>query len=175
MHTRHNAGQDAVLLLAERHGVRLKRAMGRALSAHVRVDGKLLALADPGDYMNLSGEGLVALVRRYGVDDLTRLVIVHDELDLPTGRVQLKLGGGLAGHNGLKSVKHHLKTDAFTRVRIGIDRPPGRQSPADYVLRNPRGDERIALDIAIERAADAVETILARGVDAAMAEHNSQA
>lgn len=171
--TRHNLGQIALEMLAARHGVTLKRAMGKALWGHARVNGKLLALGLPGTFMNLSGEGVAPLARRYGIDDLARLVVVHDEIDLPVGRVQVKQGGGLAGHNGLKSVKHHLKSDAFVRVRIGVDRPSSEHQPvADYVLKRPSSSERETLDLAVERAADAVEAILDRGLESAMNEFN---
>jgi peptidyl-tRNA hydrolase, PTH1 family len=93
---------------------------------------------------------------------------VHDELDLPLGRVKLKVGGGLAGNNGLASVKQHLKSADFVRVRIGIGKPPGTMSGADWVLRKPGKAERVELDVAVQEAADAVELIVADGVVAAM-------
>ena len=103
----------------------------------MRVGGKRLALAVPLTYMNLSGEAVAPLVRRHGIDDPHRLVIVHDELDLPVGRLKVKVGGGLAGHNGLKSIKAHLHTDDFVRVRIGIGKPPGKAQGVDHVLKKP--------------------------------------
>jgi PTH1 family peptidyl-tRNA hydrolase len=122
-------------------------------------------MAVPQTYMNDSGLSVIALVRRYGITDLARLVVVHDELDLPLGRIQVKAGGGLAGHNGLRSIKAHLKSDAFTRVRIGIGKPPGgRDRGADHVLRAPSRRDRTELDVSIELAADAVEVVLADGV-----------
>lgn len=171
-HTRHNAGQDAVELLARRYNVTLKKAMGKALWGQTRVGDKLLALGLPGTYMNLSGEGVAPLVRRYGIDDLTKLVILHDEVDLPLGRIQVKLGGGLAGHNGLKSIKHHLKDDAFTRIRIGVDKPTTQQPVSDWVLRRVGPSDKATWESALEEAADAVETILRSGVDQAMNVHN---
>ena len=170
--TRHNVGGEAVALLASRHGVRLKRGRERSLMAELRLDGRLLALAVPLTYMNESGEVLNHLVRRHGIEELSRLVILHDELDLPVGRVKVKVGGGLAGHNGLKSVKAHLHDDGFVRVRIGIGKPPGRQSGADFVLRRPSPADRAALDVAAEEAADAVETILLEGPSTAMNRYN---
>lgn len=171
--TRHNAGADAVALLAERHGGRLKRSKESSLAAEVEVAGKRLALAFPQTYMNDSGRAVAPLVRRYGIEDLTRLVIVHDELDLPLGTVRVKAGGGLAGHNGLRSIKAHLKSDEFTRVRIGIGKPPGgKEQGADHVLRAPSKRDRSELDVSIEVAADAVECILVDGVEVAQNRFN---
>ncbi len=98
----------------------------------------------------------------------TRLVVVHDELDLPSGRVKVKAGGGTAGNNGLKSIHAHLHTGDYLRVRIGIGKPPGRQPGADYVLKRPGKEEREALALAAEVAADAVELIVTHGVEVAM-------
>lgn len=117
---------------------------------------------------------VAALARRHGIEDPHRLVIVHDELDLPPGRIKVKLGGGLAGNNGLRSIKAHLGTDAFARVRIGVGKPPGRQEGADHVLRRPGKAERTELDIAIQDAADAVEMIVADGIEAAMTTFNAR-
>jgi PTH1 family peptidyl-tRNA hydrolase len=173
--TRHNLGADVVELLASRHNVALRRGKERALVAEARVDGRLLALAFPQTFVNLSGESVARLVRRYGVDgDLDRLVVVHDELDLPPGRVKVKQGGGTAGHNGLESIRAHLHSGGFVRVRIGIGKPPGRQSGADFVLRKARKPEQIELDVAAVEAAEAVETIMAEGVAAAMNRFNTE-
>ena len=114
------------------------------------------------------------LVHRHGIDDLTRLVVVHDELDLPVGGLRIKENGGLAGHNGLRSIAAHLKTEAFLRVRIGVGKPPGRQKGADYVLRRPPKAEAVGLGAKVVDAADAVEAILADGVEVAMARFNAR-
>jgi PTH1 family peptidyl-tRNA hydrolase len=128
-----------------------------------------VALAFPQTYMNESGQAVRLLLKRHDLDDLRRLVVVHDELDLPPGRVRVKEGGGLAGHNGLRSIKDHLHSDAFLRVRIGIGKPPGgKERGADHVLKKPAKQEREELAIAVEEAADAVEAILAEGVERAM-------
>jgi PTH1 family peptidyl-tRNA hydrolase len=166
--SRHNSGADAVGVLASRHGGRLKRGKERALSGEVRVSGRLVALAVPLTYYNDSGLAVAALVRRHGIEDAERVVVVHDELDLPVGVVRVKVGGGLAGNNGLRSIKAHLHTDAFCRVRIGVGKPPGRQQGADHVLRRPGKAERTELDIAVQEAADAVEIIATDGPAAAM-------
>jgi PTH1 family peptidyl-tRNA hydrolase len=162
-----------VARLAERHGGSLKRSKERALVAEVKVEGRRLALAFPQTYMNESGQAVAPLVRRYGIDDLSRLVVVHDELDLPLGVVRVKIGGGLAGHNGLRSIKAHLHSDAFARVRIGIGKPPGgKDQGADHVLRAPSRKVRDELAVSIELAADAVESILLEGVSAAQNRFN---
>jgi PTH1 family peptidyl-tRNA hydrolase len=172
--TRHNVGFEVVDLLARRHGGRLKSGKERALVDEVRIDAQRVALAEPTTYMNLSGESVAPLVRRFGIDDPTRLVIVQDELDLPTGRVRVKVGGGLAGHNGLRSIKAHLHTDAFVRVRIGVGKPPSKEHGADHVLKRVGKTDRESLAVAVEEAADAVELIIAQGADAAMNQVNTR-
>jgi PTH1 family peptidyl-tRNA hydrolase len=139
----------------------------------VRVGGRRLALAFPQTFMNDSGRSVSRLVRRFGIEDPTRIVVVHDELDLPLGVVRVKAGGGLAGHNGLRSIKAHLHTDEFTRVRIGIGKPPGgKEKGADHVLNAPSRKDREQLDVSIEVAADAVEWILEHGVSSAQNRFN---
>jgi PTH1 family peptidyl-tRNA hydrolase len=174
-HTRHNVGADVITLLADRHGGSLKQSKERAMVAEVRMGDHRVALALPQTYMNLSGESVGLLVKRHGITDAERVVVVHDELDLPLGRVKVKRGGGLAGHNGLRSIKAHLHTDEFLRVRIGIGKPPSKDQGVDHVLRRPSKSERVELEIAVQEAADAVEAILADGVDAAMNRYNTRA
>lgn len=175
--TRHNVGADAVSLLAGRHGGRLKNEKGlHAGAATVDIAGHRVMLAVPTVYMNESGVAVAPLVRRAGLAEtggLTRLVVVHDELDLPSGRVKLKVGGGNAGHNGLKSITNHVHDPGFLRVRIGIGKPPGRQPGADYVLKRPARTERAELEAAEAVAADAVEAIVSQGMEAAMNRFNS--
>jgi PTH1 family peptidyl-tRNA hydrolase len=173
--TRHNLGAEAVRLVAERHGGTFRKSRERADVAELRVGGQRLVLAIPHTYMNLSGEAVSLLVKRHGIDDPERLVVVHDELDLPAGRVKVKQGGGLAGHNGLRSIKAHLHTDAFLRVRIGVGKPKSKEQGADHVLKRPGKAEQTELDIAVVEAADAVEMILEDGVGAAMNRYNTRA
>jgi PTH1 family peptidyl-tRNA hydrolase len=174
--TRHNVGADTIALLAQRHGGRLRSGKERALSDEVRVGAHRLAIAFPQTFYNDSGLAVAALVRRHGIEDLHRLVIVHDELDLPPGRMQVKVGGGLAGNNGLRSIKAHLHDDDFVRIRIGVGKPAGGpERGADHVLRRPGKAERTELDIVIQEAADAVELILADGPEAAMNRYNGAA
>lgn len=154
-------GFDVVDLLASRHGGRLKAGKERALVDEVRIDGRRVALAEPTTFMNLSGESVSPLVRRYGIEDPTRLVVVQDELDLPTGRVRVKVGGGLAGHNGLKSIAQGFGGPDFWRVRVGVGRPDSTDPDvvARYVLSrfSEPDDEVIAL---IERAAEHTERLV---------------
>lgn len=173
-HTRHNVGADVVALLADRHGGRFRAGRERALTAEVRVAGKRLVLAFPQTFYNDSGLAVSALLRRHGIEDLHRLVVVHDEMDLPVGKLKVKVGGGLAGNNGLKSINAHLHSPEFVRVRIGIGKPPGRQEGVDHVLRRPSKAERAEFDVVMAEAADAVEAILSEGPDAAMTRFNQR-
>lgn len=173
--SRHNVGADVVALLADRHGGRLKTGKERALAAEVGIGSYRVALAFPQTFYNDSGLAALALVRRHGIEDLHRLVIIHDEMDLPTGKVKVKVAGGLAGNNGLKSIKAHLHTDDFVRVRVGIGKPPGRQQGVDHVLRRPGKAEKADLTVAMVEAADAVEAILTEGAEAAMTRFNQRA
>ena len=171
--TRHNVGAEVVELLARRHGGKLRGSKGRARSDEVRIDGKRVALAIPLTYMNDSGEAVGALARRLGVEP-EQIVIVHDELDLAPAVLRVKVGGGLAGHNGLRSIKQHLHTDEFVRVRIGVGKPPSKERGADHVLSRVSKRERQAMDVTVEEAADAVECIVTDGVDAAMNRYNGR-
>ena len=173
--TRHNVGAETVALLADRHGGRLRLGKERAMADEVRVGPHRVALAFPQTFYNESGLAAAALARRHGIEDPERLVVVHDELDLPVGTIRVKVGGGLAGNNGLKSMKAHLGTTDFVRVRIGVGKPPGRQQGADHVLRRPGKAERTALDVAVADAADAVELLLDAGPQAAMTRYNQRA
>jgi PTH1 family peptidyl-tRNA hydrolase len=171
--TRHNVGAEVVEILARRHGGKLRKQKERSLTDQVNVGGKRMALAVPLTYMNLSGEAVAPLVRRYGVEP-GQLVVVQDEMDFELGRLQVKNGGGLAGHNGLKSIVAHLHTQDFVRIRIGIGKPPGQRQGADHVLRRFSKTERKEIDVTLEEAADAVELILAEGVDVAMNRVNAR-
>jgi len=165
--TRHNVGAEVVEELARRHGARLRTGKERALVDEVRIGVSRVALAVPTLYMNESGAAVQALARRHGVEP-ERVVIIHDELDLPVATVKVKEGGGLAGHNGLRSVKAHLHSDAFLRVRIGVGKPASKEHGADHVLNRFSKRERADVDVALALAADAVETIVTDGVAVAM-------
>lgn len=172
--TRHNVGADTLALLVQRCGERLRADRSTsAMLAELRLGPVRAVGAFPTTWMNESGRSVAALVRRYELDDWSKLVVLHDELDLEPGRVKVKLGGGLAGHNGLRSITQYLGTQDYARVRIGVGRPPGgSERGADWVLSKIPKSARVDLDIACERAADAVECIASSGVDAAMQQFN---
>ena len=163
---RHNAGFMVADLLAARVGARFKRERTRVHAVTGRLAGVPVVVAKPMSYMNLSGGPVSATLSFYKIPP-GRTVVVHDELDLPFGTVRLKLGGGDNGHNGLRSVTAALRTREYYRVRIGIGRPPGRQDPAAFVLRDFTAAERKELPFLLDRAADAVEALLGSGLAAA--------
>ncbi len=160
---RHNAGQMVVDLLAERMGARFKAHRTRNEVADGRLAGVPVTLAKPRTYMNLSGGPVAALAAFYKIPP-ERIVVVHDELDIPFGAVRLKRGGGDNGHNGLRSVTQALGTNEYNRARFGIGRPPGRMDAAAFVLRDFSAAERKELPLLIDRCADAVETLLSKGL-----------
>ncbi len=124
--------------------------------------------------MNESGRAVAALIRRYGIEDPERIIVVHDELDLDPGVLKLKAGGGLAGHNGLRSITQHLKTRDYLRVRLGVGKPPNKDRGASHVLTRIPKRQREVLDVAVADAADAVEMIVSEGIDPAMNRYNGR-
>lgn len=170
--TRHNVGQECVQVLAERHDAPLKAGRDNSLigEAQFRVSGEIerVALAFPLTFMNESGRAVAALVRRYRIETPEQIIVVQDELDLEPGVVKVKRGGGLAGHNGLRSITQHLRTQDYLRVRIGVGKPPGKDAGAGHVLNQVPRRQREVLDVAVQVAADAVELIIGEGVEAAM-------
>lgn len=165
--TRHNVGAETVEMLAARHHATLKKEKVLARAAETRIGDKRIALAVPLTFMNDSGLAVVALARRYGVEP-EQIIVVHDELDLPVAALKVKAGGGLAGHNGLRSIVAHLHSDAFLRVRIGVGKPASKEQGVDHVLKRFSKRERAEIDVTLEQAADAVECIVGDGVDLAM-------
>ncbi len=166
--TRHNVGAEAVARVAARYGEKLKKSKERALVSEIRIGQQRIVLAFPQTFMNNSGESVRLLRKRYGITEGEQLLVVHDELDLPVGRLKLKQGGGLAGHNGLRSVSSHVGSGHFMRLRIGIGKPPLSQVARDYVLKRPGKTERTVLDTAISDASEAIELIVRDGMDATM-------
>ena len=161
--TRHNAGQMVLALLAERISARFKAHRTRTDIAEGRLVGQPVTLARPHSYMNLSGGPVSALMTFYKATP-ERLVVIHDELDVSFGAVRLKQGGGDNGHNGLRSISQSIGTRDYYRARFGIGRPPGRMNPADFVLKDFAAPERKELPFALDRCADAVEALIAKGL-----------
>lgn len=165
--TRHNAGVMVIRELLERTGRSLKNHKSGAAIAECEISGEKVVLARATSYMNESGRPVRALCGFYKTPP-GRLIVVHDELDVSFGDIRVKLGGGTAGHNGIKSLAQHLGSKDFIRVRVGISRPNGGRDPVDYVLGEFTGTERKELPFAISSAADAVEAILENGPEQAM-------
>lgn len=167
--SRHNLGFHVLDELARRHHGRITDRAARSLTGRIRVHDQELVLAKPQTWMNLSGQAVKALLTKYRVP-LERTLVVHDDLDLPFGRLRIRTGGSSAGNHGLDSVIESLGTRAFPRVRVGIGRPVG--DGVDYVLSPFTDDERARLPQIIGRAADAVEFAVQHGLDRAMTEFN---
>ena len=164
---RHNLGYQVVEELARRCGGAWRPdKFRRADVVEARLDGPggvPLVLARPRSYMNEVGGPVAALLRYFRLPT-GQLVAVHDELDLPFGALRVKYGGGDAGHNGLRLLRSVLETGGFHRIRVGIGRPPGQQDPRDYVLSDFSGGERRELPFVLDRAADAVESLISIGL-----------
>jgi PTH1 family peptidyl-tRNA hydrolase len=172
--TRHNVGFAVVDILAERHGVRWEAAPRGAEALVGRWRGADVVLAKPLTFMNLSGAAIVALLQFYKIELADMLVIV-DEVQLETGRIRLRPEGSAGGHNGLKSIIASLGTGGFPRLRIGVGRPlknDTRRNLSDHVLTRFEADERVVVDEAVGRAADASEAFVADGIAAAMNRFN---
>ena len=166
---RHNVGAMVLDELAVRAGVRLspgKGARARAVSGEGRLAGRRVVLARPLTYMNESGSPVRGLLDYHSLPP-ENLVVVHDELDIAFGAVRLKRGGGEGGHNGLRSISRTTGTKDYLRVRVGIGRPPGRQDPADFVLKDFSATERKQLDLLLAEAVEATELLLERGLQGA--------
>jgi peptidyl-tRNA hydrolase, PTH1 family len=170
--TRHNAGALVADELATRLGGRFKLHKARAEICEGRLAGRPVVLAKPTSFMNESG-GPIAGVSRFYKIGVDRLIVIHDELDVPFDSLKIKRGGGEGGHNGLRSTSASMGSKDYIRVRDGIGRPPGRQDPADYVLKDFSSAERKELPFVFDRAADAVEAILSDGLEAAQNRFNT--
>jgi PTH1 family peptidyl-tRNA hydrolase len=169
--TRHNAGAMVVARLAERAGAKLKRSRNRAQVAEIRDGDQRVVLARPTSYVNESG-GPASLLARWYKTPLERIIVVHDEIDLAAGKLQLRRGGGTAGHNGLKDIVKALGSPEFLRVRIGVGRPPDRKEAADYVLKPVPKREAEDFAVLLERAADATMDLVHLPLERAQDRHN---
>ncbi len=179
--TRHNVGQSAIDELCRRWNVSLREGKDKARVGETTLrdaagnDHKVV-FAIPMTYMNESGQAVRLLMKRHNLkfdSDIAQLIIVHDELDLEPGVVRAKVGGGLAGHNGLRSITSHLSTQDYARVRIGVGKPPSADEGADHVLRKVAPSDRVVLDAAVGIAADVVESFVLRGSAVTMNTYNT--
>lgn len=170
--TRHNVGFQVVDELAERCQVPIQRLKFRALTNLAALGGERALLMKPVTYMNLSGEAVQEAAVFYKVPP-ERILVISDEVALPPGRIRVRRGGSAGGHNGLKNIIAHLGSDQFPRVRLGVGQKPHPDyDMADWVLGKPQGEERTAVEAAVVRAADAVECLLAKGLEEAMNRFN---
>ncbi len=164
---RHNVGFQIVDELAAKHGLSFEKRQFKALIASGVIDGQRVLLVKPQTFMNLSGEAVQPLAHYYKID-LPDLMVVFDDMDLPLGVIRLRPFGGAGGHNGMKSIIQRLGSNRFPRLRVGIDRPPGRMDPAAYVLQDFNPEEEEIMVQVRDRAVRALETWLTEGIDAAM-------
>jgi len=172
-HTRHNVGWEVIDRVGRRLGIAVDQDDGWATVGAGTVGRRRVLLAKPQTYVNLSGTAVADLRRRHRVK-LEDLVVVVDDLDLPLGRLRLRPGGSHGGHNGLRSIVDALGSDAFSRLRVGIGRPPEGMDPAQFVLTPFTAEERATMDPALERAAEAIETVIREGLQAAMNRFNAR-
>jgi PTH1 family peptidyl-tRNA hydrolase len=175
--TPHNAGFLAIDRIAERSGVQLANRRCKALTAMARVAGQEVILAKPETFMNLSGNSVGALLNEYELNERTDLIVLYDDLALPSGTLRIRERGSSGGHNGVKSISGVLGTEDWIRVRIGVGKttPAGEPVKAggkDYLLSPMRKQEMAVMDEVLDRAAQAVEAVLGKGVLAAMSEFN---
>lgn len=168
--TRHNLGGTIVSLFVERHGASFKKAR-RFISAEVAelstAGGDRVIAAVPTTFMNESGNAVAPLARYYKIDDADRILVVHDDIDLPFAKLRVQRGGGAGGNNGVKSVARSLRTQEFWRLKCGVGRPPGRMNPADFVLRPFAASEREEIDLVARYALDCIDLYVAEGGEAA--------
>ncbi len=166
--TRHNAGGDVAAILAERHGGKWKKArLGiRAEVAEIRIAGEKVALVRNRTFMNESGQAIAPLLRYYRAP-AADVLVVHDDIDLPFGKLRVQENGGAGGHNGVTSLVKSFGTKDFWRLKFGVGRPPGRMDPADFVLKRFTSTERAEVDVLLQLAADLVELYLADGPEEA--------
>jgi PTH1 family peptidyl-tRNA hydrolase len=164
---RHNVGYMLADVLAKDFGLQFARRKGNARLAEGRFEGRKLILAKPITFMNNSGKSVGALARYFRISP-SNILVIYDDLDLPFGALRLRPSGGSAGHKGMRSIIDHLKTNEFPRLRIGIDRPPGRMDPADYVLQDFSAEQHAELEAALDRALQCVRTFILEGIQAAM-------
>lgn len=173
--TRHNIGFDVIDTLAAQEKIGVLEKKHKAVIGKGYLEGQKVILAKPATFMNLSGESIRQLVDYYKVDETTELIVISDDISLDVGQMRIRKKGSAGGHNGLKNIIAQLGHDSFIRIRMGVGEKPKGYDLADYVLGHFSKDERIVMDRAAERAADAIRMILAQDADAAMNAFNRKA
>jgi PTH1 family peptidyl-tRNA hydrolase len=171
--TRHNVGYLVIDILCNRYGGKLKKETPNSMADTIKIGDKKILIAKPTTYMNDSGKAVGEIVRRYKCDS-QQLIVIQDELDLEQGVVKIKTGGGLAGHNGLRSIKNHVQTQDFLRVRIGVGKPSSSAQGANHVLKPFNKKELEEFKMSCEIAADCVELIINTDIANAMNQTHSK-
>jgi PTH1 family peptidyl-tRNA hydrolase len=169
---RHNVGFMLVDELARRHAVPFSRQKSKALITDFRLQEHHIYMIKPQTFMNRSGQAVASILKYYKIPH-DHLIVVYDDLDLPLGTIRIRPFGGTAGHRGMESIKAHLQSQSFPRLRIGIGRPPGRMDPAAYVLQDFKGEDVEIMEITLSRAADCAERMIQQGITDAMNQCNS--
>ena len=170
--TRHNIGFMVVDRLSEKYKIALTRVQNKAIIGSGVVGDNKVILVKPQTYMNLSGKAVVALIRFYKIE-ITNLIVVHDDVDLPFSTIRLRPGGGSAGQKGVASIIEQLGTQDFARLRMGIGRPPGQMDAATYVLQTFSGTDKVLLSEFLERATEALDCYIKEGLESAMNRYNA--
>ncbi len=172
--TRHNMGYSVITELAKRHDINASEQRMKTLYGKGRIGSERVILAEPLTYMNLSGESVCSMCEYFKVDPFSELIVIYDDISLAPGQIRVRPGGSAGGHNGMKSIIKMLGGEQFMRIRVGIGEKPKGWDLADYVLGRPSAEEQVLLADAFVRAADAVEMIISRGVEAAMNVYNAK-
>ena len=172
--TKHNAGFDAVDVLSRRHNISVQSLSMKGLYGKGVIEGEKAMLLKPLTYMNLSGEAIRAYTDYYKIDPETQLIVIYDDVDIPTGQLRVRKSGSAGSHNGMRSIVSTLGTQKFIRVRVGTGPCPERWDMVDYVLAPFSKEDRKLVDEALEEAADAVELIVSGGIDRAMEKYNKK-
>lgn len=169
--TRHNAGFVVVEFLGEKHQIQINKSKFKALYGEGKIAGKKVLLVKPQTYMNLSGEAIRDITGWYKIP-CSNMIIIYDDIDLAIGKIRVRSKGSAGTHNGMRSIIYQIQNDNFARVRVGVGKPPPEWNLADYVLSRFTQDEKESVIESMKLAAEAVETIIGRGIDTAMNLYN---
>lgn len=171
-HTRHNAGFDTIDMIAKRFGIGMGEKKHKAVIGKGHIEGNKVILVKPQTFMNLSGESIKELVDYYKVDEESELVVIYDDISLALGKLRIRKKGSAGGHNGIKNIIAQLGTQNFYRIKVGVGEKPKGWDLADYVLGHFNSEEKVLMQEAFDKAADAVVTILTQDIDTAMNKYN---